>query len=75
MTQTRPNLQDIDNALKELDAVQGLQVLLRMALEQIDKDVPIDSDLHRISVLLEAYEPLLMCSLEEIRAYLKGYCT
>jgi hypothetical protein len=75
MAQRLPNRQDINQALKELDTIEGLQVLLSMAIEQIDKDVPIDSDLHRISVLIEAYQPLLMCSLVEIRAYLKHYHT
>lgn len=72
MTQTLPNLQDFNKALKELDTIESLQVLLNMAVEQIDTDVPINSDLHRICVLIEAYQPLLMCSLDEIRAYLKG---
>jgi hypothetical protein len=72
MTQNLPNLQDINKALKELDTIEGLQVLLNLAVEQIDIDVPINSELHRISVLIEAYQPLLMCCIDEARAYLKG---
>ena len=75
MAQKLPSLQDIDKALKELDTIEGLQVLLNLAIEQIDTDIPINSDMHRISVLIEAYQPLLMCSLDKIRAHLNGYRT